>query len=139
MQNESKLVDLAIELAMAKHHEREARDARVRIEEAIVAATGFVKPEGSQTFRATADGHAVTVTLKQPVITNVDGERWLAIRRTLPAKHAARAVFRQKWDIDTAAARKLQNDDPKAWADVAPAVTRKPGKVSVEIKEVVSA
>lgn len=131
------LVVLAHRLAQAKRVEEEAKTRRVEIEEAIIRAVDFRRAEGQETFRRDAEHGSCSVTLKQPITTSVDSDAWLALRRTLPRSHPARGIFREKFDLDTKAARELEKANLAAWLDVVKVITRKPGKVSIEIKEVV--
>lgn len=131
------LVLLAGTLSRAKAAEAEAKAARIAAEEALVAATGFKKPDGQESYEESgADGRCKLV-VKQPITTNVDGEGWVKLRRTLPPKHPARSIFKAKYALDLKAARKLQETDKEAWVKVSSVITRKPGKISVELKEVV--
>lgn len=135
--DEHDLVALAATLADAKRREGEAKTDRVAAEVAIIAATGFKKAEGQESYDGSNTTGTCKLVLKQPVSTNVDSEAWVALRRTLDAKHPARAVFTAKYAVDAKKAKALQEANKKAWADVSAVVTRKPGKVSVELKEVV--
>jgi len=131
------LLVLANRLSIAKRAKEIAAARVLEIEIAIVAQTNFEKPEGQETFREDDDRGACSLVLQQPITTKVDGEAWLALRRTLPPKHPGRAIFRAKYELDTKAARALQEGDADAkaaFADVSDVITRKPGKVSVEIK-----
>jgi len=123
----------ALELAKLAEHEANAR--RVAAEQEVVRLCGFALPEGQQTFEA-VDGSAgaCEFTCKQPINASVDSELWRKILRRLPAKHPAREVMQTKYELRTRAARELQESDPRAWATVSECVTRKPGKVAVEVK-----
>lgn len=131
------LVELVALLANAKTHESEAKAARIICEDAIVRATAFAKPEGQETFREEDRLGSCEVVLKQPITTNVDGDAWVKLRRTLMPKHPGRAVFTAKYSLDTKAAKALQTECPSAWADISAVITRKPGKIGVEVKKVV--
>ena len=129
------LVEMARHLRDCKECEADAKALRIKAEEAIIAATGFRKLEGQTPYHAdTARGHCLLV-LKQPVATSVDDDLWEALRKKLPSSHPGRKLFLRKYALDLKAARKLQEKDDRAWLDVVRAVTRKPGKVSVEVKE----
>lgn len=129
------LVDLAARLASAKRAEMQAREERVKAEEAIIAAVGFSIPEGSESYTAEGDGKRAKLTLKRPIYTKVDAEEWEAIRRTLPKDHPARGIFRRRYDLDSRAARKLQDDNARAWTEISGCITRRPGKIAVDLKE----
>ena len=135
--DEHDLVDLAATLAAAKQREEQAKGERIAAEEAIIAATGFRKPDGQETYLGESKNGVCKLVLKQPVSTNVDDEAWVKLRRTLEAKHPARAVFKAKYSVDAKKARALQAENKKAWADVSAVVTRKPGKISVSVDELI--
>lgn len=129
------LVALAAKLSDAKRRESKASKDRIEAEKAIIRATGFVKPEGQQKYEHEDDAGACQLVLKQPIGTSVDSIAWPKLRRTLDTKHPGRKVIVAKYSLDTKAARKLMEDDKAAWADVSAVITRKPGKVSVELKK----
>jgi hypothetical protein len=52
-------------------------------------------------------------------------------------RHPGRAIFKASYVLDTKRARELQEREPKAWATVSAVIERKPGKISVDLKEVV--
>jgi len=131
---EDSLVVLAKRLSEARRQEEEAKTERIFVEQAIVALTGFEKPEGQLKYRCTDDYGSVDLVIKQPINTSVDSAAWVKLRRTLMPKHPGRGVLVAKYSIDTKAARELQTECPSAWADISSVITRKPGKISVEIK-----
>ena len=130
------LVKLALDLARAKRDETDAKDRRVAAEAAIVAATGFDKAEGSQTYDRDDEHGTCKLVLKQPITASVDAETWEKTRRTLDPKHPARDIFVRSYKLDTKKARALQDSNPEAWAVASEAITRKPGKIGVDIKQV---
>ena len=136
MAEEPTLVRLVAQLANAKDTEVAARDARIAVEEAIIAATGFDKSEGQESYEETTSEGNCKLVLKQPVTTKVDDDAWVALRRTLDTKHRGRAVFVTKYSLDTRKARVLQDSNPLAWRDISSVITRKPGKISVEVKDI---
>lgn len=131
------LIALCSRLASMRARENALREEIARAETELVAATGFAKPEGQETYRASHGNTGVRFELRQNVYTSIDAGAWLALRRSLPTSHPGRGIFRQKFDLDMRAARELQANDRMAWMDVAPVITRTPGKVSVSIKELV--
>lgn len=128
------LVELAAKLSHAKAEEAQAKLRRLAIEAKIIAATGFKKAEGQEKFHRNDTHGTVDLICKQPITTKVDSKQWLKIRARLPKRHPGRNVFVQSFSLDTKAARELQAEHPKEWADIADAITRKPGKIQVEIK-----
>ncbi len=136
MIDQAHLVRLAQRLHRAKIGEERAKNTRICCEKEIVEATQFIKPEGQHGYKAKSEGGSCELTLKQPVYTKVDTDGWLKIRKKLNPHHHGRQCFRQKFDIDTKAAREVQEKYPAEWIDVVKAITRTPGKISVDIKEV---
>lgn len=130
------LVALAATLSKAKADESIAKTARIEAEEALIRATGFDKSEGQESFEQQNDGGYAKIVLKQPIMTKVDGDDWVKLRRTLGKAHPARGIFQAKYSLKTKEARALQTDHPGLWADISSVITRKPGKISVEIKEI---
>ncbi len=123
------LIGLIHALAESRVAEAEAKKARVEAEEAIIRHTGFKKTEGQETF----GDKGFSVTLKQPITSKVDPVAWRKIRHALPAGDEARKVMREKYDLDTKKARALQKERPEIWVKVSKCVTRKPGKVGVDL------
>lgn len=130
---------LAVRLANARATEEEAKRERIEAEEALVEAAGFRLPEGQETYSVEEDGITAKVTFKQPINNYVNSEGWLALRRTLPKDHPARGIFRQKFELVVGEARKLQEANRERFADVSSVITRKPGKIQVDIKSLVVA
>lgn len=128
------LLALAANLDSAKRIESDAKAARIKAEEAIIDLLSFELSEGSQTFKLGLELGACTVTLKRPITRSVDTEAWLEARKNLPPS-LAKKLMRQSFDLDLKEARELEKDNPDLWRIVAAAVTSKPGKIGVELKE----
>ena len=122
------LAALVERLERAKADEIDARDRRIDAEQQIISAAGFDKAEGSASYRD-ADDKEVRVTLTQPVNRSVDAAAWLSIEADLPKE--IREVVRWKPEVSITSFRAL---DGTGLALVAPAITSKPGKISVEVK-----
>lgn len=122
------LAALVERLERAKADEAEAKDRRIDAEQQIISAAGFDKPEGSATFRD-ADDKECKVTLTQPINRSVDAAAWKAIEGDLPLE--VREVVRWKPEVIITSFRAL---DGVSLALVAPAITSRPGKISVEVK-----
>lgn len=87
------------------------------------------KPEGAQTH--SVGGYKVTLT--QRVNRTLDAKKWESIKENIP--EGLRPVnYAPKLDIK--GAKYLEDNEPDVWAEIAKAVTVKPGKVSVYVKEV---
>lgn len=130
------LVSLAAAWAHAKRMESNAKRDRLAVEEAIIAVTGFTKPEGQQSFECENEIGTCKVVLKQSITTSVDTDGWLSLRRTLDKDHPGRQIFKPKFSLETKMARQMQDNFPHEWAEISKVITRKPGKISVEVKEV---
>ncbi len=128
-----RLVLLANKLAQAKRDENVAKAKRIEAEIAIVSLLEFKKPEGQESYESTTlGGSSCRVTLKQGVNSIFDGKQWPKLRITL--NQEARKAIKTDYKLDTAAARLVQEKDPSSWAAISALVTRKPAKVSVDIK-----
>lgn len=128
------VVELVRRLSKAKRLESAAKIVRIVAEKALIAALDFKKPEGQETYDHESDAGTCKVVLKQPINTTVDSEAWLKLRRTLPPDHPGRKCFRAKYEVRSKEARALQDSDKSKWSEIADVITRKPGKVQVEIK-----
>lgn len=135
--NEIDVVDLAIRLRSLEERKSETQASIDAIKEQIIGLAGFQKPEGQESMEFESGRGSVRVEFKQPVSTKVDSDLWDLLREGLPAGHPAQSLFRQRYELDLRAARKVQDTQPDAWRDVADVVTRKPGKVSVKVTDVV--
>lgn len=124
---------LVFSLNAAKHRRDNANDEIKDLESQIVAALGFNKTEGQSTFVTKSPSGEARLTLKQPITTSVDAEKWEAVRGSLP-KAVRAGLMRTKYELETKFARALQTDDRDTWSKASVAITRKPGKVSVEVK-----
>jgi len=130
------LLELAEKFSAACLAATAAYEARLALEEKVIAATGFDKPEGQETFEFSDDRGRCKFTLKQPIHAKVDAEAWGRIKASVGGA-IARRIMRTKYELATAEARDLQEKDPTTWAKVAECVTRKPGKISVDLSELV--
>ena len=133
---ERSLVELAADLMEAKAAEDKAKRKRLDVEAAIVSRTGFAKAEGSQTYSEENEHGSCKVVLEQPINRGVDSGAWFELRKRLPKSHPAHGIFREKFELATKEARLLQEQDPAAFAEVSHVITSKPGKVSIDVKNV---
>lgn len=132
------LLELAQQFSDARTAEKKATEARLALEERIIAATGFDLPEGQKTFEFSDACGRCKFVLKQPITTSIDDEAYGRMKASLPGA-LVRRLFRMKPALNVDEARDLQEKDPTTWAKVAVCVTRKPGKVSVALGELVVA
>lgn len=111
----------------AKAREKAANEYRLELETQIIAILGN-KPEGSETHQ-TASGHKVTITGKMTY--SADMPMLMAICSALP--EAIRPI-KTKTELDQTGAKYLRTNMPDVWSQIAPAITMKPAKTSIEIK-----
>jgi len=119
--------DLATDWLQAKAAEEAAREARIRIEDEMIQALGC-RDEGSQTHDA--DGYKITITGK--INRTLDRAAWESIASKVPED--LRPV-EYKPSLDLKGLRYLQDHNPDVYRVVAEAVTAKPGKASITVKE----
>ena len=120
---------LAYALEMAKQHENEARDNRLRAEDALIQAIGL-KDEGTQT--AKTDWYKVSVTQSLTRSLTPDfAERLDALD---PAIFCA--VIRNKPEVNVSALKQLATANPDAYRLVCSAVVTKPAKPSVKVERI---
>lgn len=132
------LVTLAARLARAKADEDKAKRLREECEIDIVRFTRFEKSEGQETFTAADDNGHVKIVLKQNVSLNVDQEAAAIVKKSVGGA-LFRRCFATKFSPVTKELRDLQDKDPGTFAKLAGCLSRKPGKVSVDLKELVQA
>lgn len=119
--------ELVTKLAAAKAAEVLASKDRIKLEEQIVERLG-AKPEGATTHELT-NGFKVTVTGKMTY--KADMEMLMQLASALPPNMRPIKVEPK---LDETGAKYLRNNEPEVWAMLAPAITIKPAKTSVEIK-----
>lgn len=119
--------DMVAELIAAKADEARANKNRVAIEEKLIARLGN-KPEGATTTEL-SNGMKITVTGKMSYKADMDMLMQLA--GELPANLRP---IKTEVKLDETGAKYLRNNEPEVWAMLAPAITIKPAKTSVEIK-----
>jgi hypothetical protein len=117
----------AAALFAAKTAEDAARRNRVKCEENLVLLTG-AKQEGRQSHDA--GDYSVTVTGK--MTRALDIGKWEKIKDSIPEK--MRPVT-YKPALDLSGVRYLQNNEPEVYALFSQAMTVKPAKTSVTIKQ----
>lgn len=111
----------------AKAREKAANEYRLELESQIIAVLG-AKPEGSETHH-TASGHKVTITGKMTY--SADMPMLMAICAALPEEIRP---IKTKTELDQTGAKYLRTNMPGVWEQIAPAITMKPAKTSIEIK-----
>ena len=122
------LNDLAAEYAAAKDAEAQWAARRRDLAAQIQAATGH-DSEGQKTY----DAGDWKITVKAPLIRSMDWAQWEAISEQIPENlHPVR--YRK--ELDEKGVKWLADNDPHAWAILAPCLTTKPGAVQVTVKPV---
>lgn len=121
------LESLCTEIARIKHEESALAARRLNIENAVIAIVG-AKEEGAKTTTL-ADGRKLTVTGK--LTYSADMAQLLMLDTELPLHLSVVKVAHQ---LDATGAKWLRANDPDNWAKIAPAITVKPAKTSVEVK-----
>jgi len=128
------LFELVRILSERKADETVAKAARILAEEDLVKATGFAKHSGSQSYKATISSvGAATVTLKQPVTVSVIADRVAALKKTIKRSVFGR-VFQAKYSVVAKELSILEKSDHDVWLEVMECLSKKPGKIGVEIK-----
>ena len=114
------------ELRKSKLVETRAKERRITLESDLIDALEFTKSKGSTTY----DVGGVKVTLTQPITQTVDASVYEALE--WPEKWT---MVRRKYTVDAKAFKEASDADRLA---MSAAITTKPGKVSVVVKEVKS-
>lgn len=125
--NDPTLADLGQQWRAAKAAETQANKTRVAIEQQIVALVGC-KEEGS----ATHDAGLFKVIVTGKINRTLDRAAWETIAPTIP--EALRPVEYAP-RLDLKGLRYLENNEPEIYRQVAQAITARPGKPSISIKE----
>lgn len=129
-QNEATLDELAAQLLTAKERENDARLIRQDIEDQIVALVG-TKPEG--TTKAAGQRFEVSTTGK--MTRTLDDAVVATLRDKVPGPLFDR-LFNYSPKLNLREYRYVEANEPDYFALVSKAVTTKPAKASVSVKEV---
>ena len=121
---------LAHELQGAKDLEAACREARIAIEEKIVALT---KKKEEGTVSTKAEFYKVSVTFG--VDRKVDAEIARSLADEMDAERYAR-VFRWKPEVSVSELKYLKDNNPEVFRQVSRALTAKPTKPSVKVEEI---
>lgn len=134
------IVPLVLALADAKRAENDAKAARIAAEEALIEALKFERPEGSETYTLNEGRTMAKVTLTRPITRSVDSEAWPTVLSKLSVEDSEKVegLMRTKYELAVGKARNIEENMPALWRKLAVCISSKPGKVSVEIKEVVT-
>lgn len=120
---------IAAELEAAKIAEARATAARIDLESQLVALVG-VRDEGSQTHR----GDAYKVTVTGVVNRTVDQAVVPQLLADEKYRWAAERMFPAKFGLDGKELRFFMFNEPQFYAQLAQAITAKPGKPQVRIE-----
>lgn len=123
------LDQLAYALEVAKQHEAEARDNRLRAEEALIAAIGL-KDEGTNSTKT--DWYKVSVT------QSLDRQLTPDFAEKLDALDPALfcTLIKHKPSLNVTEFKKLAVANPDAYRLVCSAVVTKPAKPSVKVERI---
>ncbi len=129
MQLENMLATLVTHIKNAKAEEQRAKDRRIEAEKQLIELVGFDKIEGSSSFE-TMD---LKVTLTGKLTRILDRKKWDAIKHTIPTDLHP---IDYKPSLILPAIRYLENNEPATFKAVSQAITTKPAKVAVTLKEI---
>ena len=125
----SEIDQLAFDLEAAKTHELHAKEARLAIEEKLVA---LVEKKEEGTISKKGDYYKLSVTFGIDRKVDSDIARSLAIQ----LGDEYERIFKWEAKIDTKEMRFLIDKKPEVYALCARAITSKPRKPSLKIEEV---
>jgi hypothetical protein len=123
------LDQLSYALECAKQHENEARENRLRAEDALIAAVGL-KDEGTNSVKSDWYKISVTQTLDRKFVPD-----FASILNTLDPAIVEQLV-RIKTELNVTALKTLATANPEAFRVAASAVITKPAKPSVKIERI---
>ena len=126
----SEIDQLAFDLEAAKTHELHAKEARLVIEEKIVALTEK-KEEG--TVSKKGDYYKLSVTFG--IDRKVDPEIARSLANEMDAEQFGR-IFLWKPEVSVTELKHLRDNKPEVFGLVSKAITSKPSKPSVKVEEI---
>ena len=121
---------LAHELQVAKDREAVCREARLAIEEKIVA---LMEKKEEGTVSTKTEFYKVSVTFG--VDRKVDAEIARSLADEMDAERYAR-IFRWKPEVSVSELKYLKDNNPEVFRQVSRALTAKPTKPSVKVEEI---
>lgn len=126
----TELDQLAFDLSAAKAEEAKAREARIAVEEKILAITEK-KEEGTVTTK----GDYYKVSVVYGIDRKVDGELALSLAGELDVEQYRR-IFKWKPEVSVTELKHLRDNKPDVFTQVSRAITSKPSKPSVKVEEI---
>lgn len=120
------LSQLACAFAQAKAEETRATDLRRDLAAQIQELTGHTA-EGSKTYK---DGDW-KVTVKAPLITSMDWEKWDSVKESIPPEFWP---VEMKPSLDMKGVKWIADNDATLYATLAQCLTIKPGAIQVTVK-----
>lgn len=127
MTKDVSIEELVERLVAAKAEENMANQRRVALEEQIVERLGK-RTEGAQTHEL-PNGVKLTITGK--LSYKADMSMLVQLAAALPENMRP---LKTEIRLDETGCKYLRNNEPEAWARIAPAITTKEAKTSVEVK-----
>lgn len=125
--DEVSIEELVERLVAAKAEENNANQRRVKLEEQLISRLGK-RTEGAQTHQL-PNGVKVTITGK--LSYKADMSLLVQLAAALPENMRP---LKTEIRLDETGCKYLRNNEPEAWARIAPAITTKDAKASVEVK-----
>ena len=117
------------QIRTAKTQEMLARMRRIEAEKQLIELVGFDKQEGSSSFESCG----LRVTLTGKLTRTLDPKKWEEIKHTIPdGLHP----IEYKPHLILQAIRYLENNEPETFKQISQAITTKPAKVAVTLKDI---
>lgn len=117
------------QIRTAKTQEMLARMRRIEAEKQLIELVGFDKTEGSSSFESCG----LRVTLTGKLTRTLDPKKWEEIKHTIPTDlHPVD----YKPSLILPAIRYLENNEPETFKQISQAITTKPAKVAVILKDI---
>jgi hypothetical protein len=117
------------QIRTAKTQEMLARLRRIEAEKQLIELVGFDKAEGSSSFESCG----MRVTLTGKLTRTLDPKKWEEIKHTIPDRLHP---IEYKPTLILQAIRYLENNEPETFKQVSAAITTRPAKVAVILKDI---
>lgn len=126
---ENLVASVTDQIRTAKTQEALARMRRIEAEKQLIELVGFDKQEGSSSFESCG----MRVTLTGKLTRTLDPKKWESIKHTIPdGLHP----IEYKPHLILQAIRYLEDNEPEIFQKVSKAITTKPAKVAVTLKDI---
>lgn len=129
IQLENMCATLVTHIKNAKEAEELAKARRIEAERQLIELVGFEKTEGSSSFQSMD----LRVTLTGKLTRTLDRDKWEEIKHKIPVDlHPVE----YKPSLILKAIRYLENNEPATFKAISEAITTKPAKVAITLKEI---